>query len=265
MSSHPGVGLVECRLQQHLRMRVSTDDQSVSRAVYVSGQFEPGELSYVRACVTLGATTADIGANIGVHSLVMADCIGDAGRHHAFEPSAAFERLADNVTLNRFGGRVTLNRCAVGATSGHLDLHLCRPGREAFTSAGIPLGAGSDTGATFRVPMVALDDYAAQKGIEAFDFVKMDVEGYEVEVLRGAQRLLSGRAISRLMFEVNTTCLRSCGSSPGELMSIVREAGFELRLLDHNTGKLESCTADPEGDWTTVVAWLPCVGEVGAA
>src|SRR5580658_10924570 len=88
---------LHCKLENRLRMLVHTADQSgVSRSVFVDGSFEPDELAFIRRMVKPGMTVVDAGANIGVHSLVLADCVGAAGMVHSFEPSAVFERFSHN-------------------------------------------------------------------------------------------------------------------------------------------------------------------------
>ncbi len=241
-----------CRLQGGLRMRISSSDQWVSRAVFVNGVFEPAELDFIRRHVTPGMTVFDVGANIGVHTLTLAAAVGPTGVVHAFEPSRAFDLLMQNVALNDLGGRTRLNRCAVGRANGSLTLVQCKPGCEAFTSHGGPLRPEFDTGERFEVPMISLDTYAHLNGLDRVDFLKVDVEGSEPDVVRGAAGLLARHAIKLVMFEVNETCLANSGSSPAELVEQLSSAGFALHLLaSHGPSP---CRSDVlTGDWNSLV------------
>ena len=252
-----GAATLECRLGGGLRIRVSTLDQSISKALYVDGAFEEAELRLIRAWVGPNATVVDVGANIGLHTLVLADCVGAGGVVHAFEPSAAYDALQGNVALNAFDARVVLNRRAVGAKAGVLTLMECKPGYEAFTSQGSPLKPEYATGRLLEVPMTSLDLYARDASIEVIDFLKVDAEGSEVQVLQGAQGLLEARRIHAVMLEVNEYCLAQCGSSADELIVRLRRGGFELWVLERAGGELVPCTDTPRGNWVTVVGRLP--------
>jgi FkbM family methyltransferase len=240
-----------------LKMRVCTEDQGISRLVFVHGAFERAELEFIQNVVRKDMVVADIGANIGVHTLVLADAVGELGRLHAFEPSRAFQRLVCNVELNAFANRCQLNNVALGREKGTLLLNQCVPGREAFTSAGQPLNAAYATGAQFEVGLDTLDDYANRNGVGAFDFVKIDVEGYEVEVLEGATAMLRNRRIKILMIEFNDVCLVSSGSSSSQLYSLLRNHGLRLHLLDRQAEKLIPCDSPPAGTWNTVIGYSP--------
>lgn len=251
----PGGVSLNCRLEGGLRMRVSSLDQTISKALYLEGKFEQVELAFIRQIVKLGMTAIDAGANIGVHTLTLADCVGPEGTVHAFEPSDAFGRLRQNVALNHFESRTRLHHAALGANEGVLSLVRCTAGYEAFTSRGTPLYKEYAAGEVFEVPMLSLDHYSERAGIERIDFLKIDVEGSEPEVIRGAAGLLARGAIRCVMTEVNEVCLRNCGSSPGDLVKLLRQSGLELRQLE-KTGRLTECPDEPTGSWTTVVGRL---------
>jgi Methyltransferase FkbM domain len=108
---------------------------------------------------------------------------------------------------------------------------------------------------TFEARVTTLDEYARLNNIAAFDLVKIDVEGHEPQVFKGCERLFADRAVRRIMFEVNNTCLGRAGTGSGELVKVLRESGFSLRILNADGG-FHACPDEPEGDWTTVVACL---------
>lgn len=246
---------VNCKLLEQYKMRLNTEDDSVSKTVFIDGAFERYELEFIRRHVKPGMVVADIGANIGVHALVLAGSVGERGQLHAFEPSAAFERLVRNIALNRFETRSTLNRIALGERKGTLSLRQCAPGKEAYTSAGTPM-RGALPQLTFDVPMETLDEYADRMGIGNFDFVKLDVEGSESAIIKGAAALLKRKALKVIMSEVNDTSLKSCGSSFQELYSMLAASGLKLFFLDRESGKLVECQSAPQREWNTVIGML---------
>src|SRR6185369_426870 len=95
-------------------------------------------------------------------------------------------RLRHHTAFNDAGGMV-INAVAVGAESGTLPFFPVRDGNTGASS----LAAGVDGGEEIRVPVVTLDGYVERKGIERVDLLKVDVEGAELLVFRGAHRLLS--------------------------------------------------------------------------
>jgi FkbM family methyltransferase len=220
------------KLAGRLRMRISARDQVISQSIFSTGEWEPLELGFIRQYVKPGMVVVDIGANIGAHTLTLADCVGPAGIVHAFEPTRVFETLRHNIKQNRFETRVRLNHCALGAKEGFARFMACKPGAELFTSRGVPLDADVATGEFIEFPVITLDEYAERQGITHIDFLKVDVEGSEDSVLEGCSRLLAGRVIDCIMFELNDICLANSGGSGAALIERVRCAGYHMRMLD---------------------------------
>ena len=132
-----------------------------------------------------GRTAYDIGANYGMHALLMAKLVGASGHIYAFEPSPViFKGLKENIEMKSTQPR---ELCS-GRTWDH-------SGRVQFL-AGNHLGAGHCTevdampGNGMEVEVFSLDDFVFERGHYPPDFIKIDVEGAEAKVLFGARRLL---------------------------------------------------------------------------
>lgn len=141
----------------------------------------------------------DVGANVGDWSAgVLRVCPG--ATIHAFEPSAAHlarlrGRLAD-------GGSVRVNGFALGAAAGEATLYKDQEitGLASMTRRDLGhLGVEMDESETIRVE--TLDAYAAREGIARIDYLKIDVEGHELDVLAGAEAMLASGAIGAVQFE----------------------------------------------------------------
>lgn len=156
-----------------------------------------------------GDVVYDVGAHIGYLTLVFLQCVGPNGRVHAFEPSAtAFAYLQRSVSP---ADPVELLRQAVGSREGSTVFAECEPlNYSSVDGYGTPLGRGR-TVRHYPVEVVTLDAYHARTGGPPPRFVKIDVEGYEVEVFRGMRRLLA-EAQPILLFEA---------ASPSELAANV--------------------------------------------
>lgn len=146
-----------------------------------------------------GAIVFDIGANKGLWSAAMLDVAGDRlARLVAFEPSRHnFDDLA-RITDPRF----TLVRKAVSAEAGARDLFMDAPGSGLASLTRRDLShVGLEMGQAERIETVTLDGYCAAEGIDRIDFLKLDIEGHELDALSGAERLLAAGAIHALSFE----------------------------------------------------------------
>jgi FkbM family methyltransferase len=197
----------------------------VQRRIYCRAQASR-ELRYVRRWCGTGDTMLDIGANIGLFALVGCDSVGSAGRVVAVEPiPSSYAQLVRHAELNGFTGILDARQLALGATTGTLAL-----GRTVDASDS---GSISATGSTdvVTVPMTTLDDLAGDllAAGNPVRLMKIDVEGFEAEVLRGGRELLSGRtAPERILLEFNEVALHRGGSSGEEVAALLDEYGYTL-------------------------------------
>jgi FkbM family methyltransferase len=174
-------------------MRLSPDD-FIEREIY-RGIFEVGEMALISWLVREGEMAVDIGANVGRHTLELADAVGPSGRVVAVEPSAGvFESLVaatsalDQVEVLRLAIDPVLTVATLaqppGANRGGLNL----------------MGRGS---MVEEVPCVGLDELLENQDIARVDFLKVDVEGWEERVFESASRYLSEGRIGYILAEVS--------------------------------------------------------------
>jgi FkbM family methyltransferase len=158
------------------------------------------QLMRVLARVPDGAVCLDIGANIGLTALTMAASL-PRSRIYAFEPSPKnLPHLRHNIQANH-ADDVQIVPSAVGATDG--TLAITQPPSGSNTSV---IKGDADTRPSVRVPVVSLDRWATDSGIEGVDFIKIDVEGYEPEVLIGAAEMLA-RCRMPILMEFNSVTI----------------------------------------------------------
>lgn len=140
----------------------------------IAERLRPGDVFY------------DLGANIGLYSLMAARCVGDSGKVFSFEPDAVVaERLGRNVARNSFS-QVTIVESGVWSVSGALEF---TPASHASPDRGLGTFLPSDARApSTPIRVTSLDDFVRNAPLP--DAIKCDVEGAEVEVLRGAEHLL---------------------------------------------------------------------------
>jgi FkbM family methyltransferase len=175
-------------------------------------------------------TVIDVGANVGDWTAAVLGAF--AGRPalgiHLFEPApVACERLRVRFASELASGRVHLEEAAVSAECGEGTLHVA-----GSTSAVHSLYAANVSGASVPVGvrLVTLDDYCARHGIDRVALVKIDTEGHDLHVLRGAERILTDGRAGLVQFEYNWRWI--------EARAFLRDV-FELAgRTGHRVGKL---------------------------
>ena len=175
-----------------------------------------------------GDVVFDIGANFGMHSLYAARLVSTAGRVYAFEPIPANLRLLHcHLRLNRLEDRVTVVPKAV-SDSREPVLEMYLPAEPLAVTASLRPASGS--AAVTRVPNVRLDDFACADA-PRLRCVKIDVEGAELEVVRGAANLLR-RTRPLLLIEVHGFALPHFGASVEQLRSFLADLGYSEKVLE---------------------------------
>lgn len=202
------------------------------------GTFELAELEFVRRYLRAGDGVMDIGANVGIFSVLMGVALGGSGRTFSFEPAPAnVMRLKQNLERNRLDNAKVFP-CALGEADGRMTLHLATD--PAYPSLlEVQSGLGDGTGVPVEVRR--LDGVWEEVGRPRIAFVKMDVEGAEAAVIRGASRFLSD-CHPTMLVEAN---------SPAELevlCSLLGPHGYEVvqpaGFAPHNYVFFHPATAD---------------------
>jgi FkbM family methyltransferase len=166
-----------------LQLHPRTGDQ------YYRGLVEPAVQEFLAGHLEPGMVVYDVGANMGLYSLIAARSIGPAGRVFAFEfETAAAKRLESHAARNACSN-ISIIRAAVWSRSGQVHFHRADPVRSPDHGHGRVVGAAESETTPDAVPAVSLDDFAQQH--PAPQLIKCDVEGGEAEVLRGAEELFS--------------------------------------------------------------------------
>jgi len=151
--------------------------------------FEQGEQSFLLQFLRPGMTVLDIGAHHGLYTLLASRKVGPKGYVIAFEPSTReIRRLRWNLLLNRCRN-VRVVPSALGSSEGTVEFFVCLGQETGCNSLRPP--AVSEPVSKVKVPITTLDRYLERTGFDRVDSAKIDVEGAEMEVLKGASKLLS--------------------------------------------------------------------------
>jgi len=196
----------------------------------------PGEKLFINRCFKTPENqkvAIDVGANIGIFSMFLAG-VGYE-QIHAFEPIAQnFDRLKNNVEKNHLQDIVILNRAAVGEQQGMADFSVAE---DSLATSRLASSVGhyhTENASLHRVPVMALDPYCQQHKINRIHFLKIDVEGMEPYVLRGATDLLRNHCIAHILMEMCPINLNSVGLSVDELYETIVSFGYAPFTLLEN-------------------------------
>ncbi len=160
-------------------------DQGVERSLFETGTYERGTLDFMKRFLNSGDTFVDVGANIGLMSMVAKKAVGKSGRVWAFEANRnTFDILEKNLTLNQYD-EVLCFECGLGAK---------RETKLLFDNLSINRGAASTVfegknAKSTEISILTLDEVANQQEIIP-SMIKIDVEGMEEEVLIGAESVI---------------------------------------------------------------------------
>jgi FkbM family methyltransferase len=194
-----------------------SDDLDIAYEVFVSGEYEcpqPLDPAAVRLVV-------DVGANVGYYTLMAAALVGKAGRVFAFEPSPyAFQRLS--AALDRNGlSNVRAMQFGLSDRAGEESLFMPdRPGNH--TPSMVTNGGGRP----IKVPVRRLDECLAEQQVERVDLLKIDVEGFEPNVVEGARGYITRGKVGAILCEFNSHWLRENGSGSEEFYGKLTGLGF---------------------------------------
>jgi FkbM family methyltransferase len=197
-----------------------TLDRWIYLRMHRAGRMGAADRAYFSAAITAGMHVADVGANIGLYSLLFARLAGPTGRVFAFEPDPAMaSALRANVDAN--GAGVQVFECALGARAGAGVVR-----RHGLNSGDNRLSVG-DAGdrAGTRVDVHAMADLLPG---ERLDFVKIDVQGWEHQVIAGLAPLLDINPAMRIYFEFWPYGLAQAGTPVKAFAALFETLGLQV-------------------------------------
>lgn len=224
-------------LDNHLRLCIDLCDHVIGMDI-IRGTFEKNEIHFVQNTVKPGQVVLDIGANVGFFAIHMASLVGASGKVVAFEPvDQNAELLELSIQENGFTDIVTLERCAVGQTSGSTQLvfstNTLNSGGAYITNEHVLLPAHHEVK---PINVVALNDYSL---IRPVHFIKIDVEGAEPMVLQGATAILKeDRPV--ILSELHPDQLMNVsGYTPAQFIADMRSYGYTCHVLEKSVPREE--------------------------
>jgi FkbM family methyltransferase len=205
-------------------LRVSLTDR-VGRAAYYVGDFDRKVSDAIDVAVEPGDSVLDIGANVGLTALRLASRVGSRGSVRAFEPNPTMLRyLRESIQRSRLQEIVEILPYALGRVSGKATLRV--PSGNAGMGS---LASGcEDVAEEHVVDVVRLDDVWKEQRWPRIDFIKIDVEGFESNVLEGARQTIAAAKPRAILFEHHRASSLGVERSP---ITMLRELGYDVFAL----------------------------------
>lgn len=221
---------------QGSKMVLDLNDQGISRELAVYGCHEKNSTQQTKSILRPGMTVLEVGANIGYYALMEAKIVGNQGKVFAFEPSPYnFNLLQANIELNGYRNIETFPK-AIGDKEGRAMFYVAgRSNLSGFIKrddmASMYRGGKEDV---VEVEVVRLDNFLRDKKV---DFIRMDVEGFETEILKGMEKTLSSKSAPAYFFiEVHSELLHKKNSSAGALVGYLKHYGYEVEKSFYRGG-----------------------------
>lgn len=228
---HPGLmppeRMVTISLDRSFRLKLDLQDIE-QRKIYFFGHYhERYEAKIIDSLLEQGEVFWDIGANIGYFTLAAASVLKNRGQIVSFEPArVAYERLKDNISLNYFNN-ILIYKLAVTDKSGEGVLYLS--GDVADSGANL-FHPGKDQTLQEICETVSLDRFSQEQGLQAPDFIKMDVEGAELAALKGAENILANSR-PLLLIEMEEKTLKAAGTDKSAIARLLGSYGYQAAFL----------------------------------
>jgi FkbM family methyltransferase len=213
----------EPSIVQRCGMRLEVDRRDfLGRYVYYIG-YEVEETRFLEEYVKPGWVVADVGANIGYFTMLLARLVGPTGIVHAFEPAApAYEVLLRNSKLN-YAENVRAHKIALGGSTGVVPLAWGPAGNSGKTQL------GRSGGADEHVSLTTLEQFVEQHNLARLDLLKVDIEGSELRFLEGAISSLR-RFRPIILLEINGAALAAFGAHPEQVLRFLTDLGYQILI-----------------------------------
>ncbi|MDB4897904.1 MAG: methyltransferase, FkbM family [Firmicutes bacterium] len=202
-------------------------DATIVPYIRMTGSWEPYLMELIADKLPVGGTFVDVGANIGIHSMLAALRVGPTGKVFAIEASpGTWQVLAENLVSTGCPGAIAVLRGVWDAPAVLTFCHVPENHGHSHLST-----TGYQRGQTFAVACESLDSLVAQAQLSRIDLIKIDVEGSETKVWQGAQDTLQ-RFKPPVILEMNFATLRdNVGSSALELYQAIGASGYNMKAV----------------------------------
>jgi FkbM family methyltransferase len=216
--------------------------EMIQRSMFL-GTYEPTQTAWFNESLRPGDVVLDVGASFGYYTTLASKLVGPNGRVFAFEPSPVASRGIEFAIENSKLTNVQLVKAALGKEPGSVSLFL--PTAPGLHSPSILKNDPSYV--PVEVPVLVLDEFEPLKSFTRIKLVKIDVEGYEPDVLAGMEKLARANKIDNVICEFNSGWLKRNATTSKQLLEQFLDLGFRIHrqtalqrdLVGHNDERFD--------------------------
>lgn len=226
---------IQFKLQSGVKIKLCFDS-ALSKLIYCY-DFELLERKFINSFLCPGDIFVDVGANIGLFTLIAAKLVGEKGSVYAFEPcSLTYNRLKSNIKLNGFSN-VYCQQVALSNCNSQENITLSLDGFDAWNSLAKP--TAGEVFASELINTMRWDDFAVQHQLQGkVTLMKIDVEGWETYVLSGGAETLSREDAPTLLIEFTEQAARLANSSCHKLYQTLEKLGYQMFIYNSDNRDL---------------------------
>jgi FkbM family methyltransferase len=201
-------------------------DDYVGRAAFYVGDLDRKITWICSQIVRQGDTVLDIGANIGMVTIALSSLVGKTGKVHSFEPNPELQKVLEKTLEYNQITNVHIHPVALGAEQGSLELRIPKDNKGA---ASLIRNRDLTECEVIDVPILPLSKIVSQENIKSIRLIKIDVEGFEAEVLKGASQILKTIRPEAILFELNESFVGLPREQP--VFKILSEMDYEFFVI----------------------------------
>lgn len=212
--------------------------------IYMGLDFEPEPTNVLRQLIRQGDIAIDVGANFGWYTTLFAQAVDASGRVFAFEPvPSTHERLTENLGLNQLQARVTVVRSAVADAPGTATVYVFKNLSHACASLST---LNEKDYQAVEAPVIRLENYLLDQAVKRIDFLKCDVEGSELAVLKGCGEFLRSPEAPIILVELNEKTTEAFGYAKEDIWRYLSEVGYNNFYEIASSYKLRRISQDSD-------------------
>lgn len=235
--------------------------QKIDRGRKFSFAEEQSEQLLVKSLIKPGMTVFDVGANLGDYTLLFSELVGNLGKVYAFEPTATiYQKLQQRIEQAKCQNVTVIQKAAYSENT-TVQFHEFAEEYSVWNSIGTPEMLNPETGSEYvpivkteQIEAIALDSFCQEQNIEFIDYLKLDVEGAESDVIQGISNLLKNKKIGFLQFEISQKMLEGMNHTAQETFDLLIEQGYECHRIQ-STGQIGEEAIDSNSFYENYIAF----------
>jgi len=203
---------------------------------YYESNYEEESIGEMKKLISKGQVVVDVGAQLGLMSKLFSDCVGSQGKVFSFEPTpSTYEILKETISINNLMN-VELVKKAVADKSGQTTFNISSVDASAANSLAEGGVHGNDI--PIKVDLVSIDDFYNQKKLDKIDFIKIDAEGAEFAVLKGAKSVIDN-CEPTILLALHPSMILNFGDSMSDIYDYCKDCNYKVIYEGKELGKFE--------------------------